>query len=113
MSFHWLAYALLQTSNQTVMSGTPYREVAIKPRSLVSDRRRSTPFVLVWLPRIIGHSLVNNSSTTNTLSACGIANIAFNDAMVLPYNANPGRMGFSERTALSVLRLVPDDHDAQ
>jgi hypothetical protein len=27
-----------------------------------------------------------------------IANIALNDAMILPYNANPGRMEFSERT---------------
>jgi hypothetical protein len=27
-----------------------------------------------------------------------IANIAVNDAMILPYNANPGRMEFSERT---------------
>jgi hypothetical protein len=28
-----------------------------------------------------------------------IANIALNDAMILPYDANPGRMEFSERTA--------------
>jgi hypothetical protein len=27
-----------------------------------------------------------------------IANIALNDAMILPYDANPGRMEFSERT---------------
>ena len=33
-----------------------------------------------------------------------IANIALNDAMILPYNANPGRMEFSERTG--VLRRV-------
>ena len=33
--------------------------------------------------------------------ACRIANIALNDAMILPYNANPGRMEFSERTGRS------------
>jgi len=27
-----------------------------------------------------------------------IANIAFNDATILPYNANPSRIEFSERT---------------
>jgi len=30
--------------------------------------------------------------------ACRIANIAINDAMILPYYANFGRMEFSERT---------------
>jgi len=35
---------------------------------------------------------------TNIPSACRIANIALNDAMILPYDANPGRMKFSERT---------------
>ena len=39
-----------------------------------------------------------NRSTTNIPSACRIANIALNDAMILPYDANPGRMEFSERT---------------
>jgi hypothetical protein len=34
-----------RTSNQTVMSDMPYREVAIKPRSIASDCTRSTPFV--------------------------------------------------------------------
>jgi hypothetical protein len=33
-------------------------------------------------------------------SARSIANIAPNDAMILPYDANPGRMEFSERTGL-------------
>jgi hypothetical protein len=28
----------------------------------------------------------------NIPSACRIANIAFNDAMILPYNANPSRI---------------------
>src|SRR5262249_15410155 len=41
-----------------------------------------------------------NRSTTNKPSACRIANIAFNDAMILAYDANPGRMEFSERTAM-------------
>src|ERR1017187_2697156 len=31
-------------------------------------------------------------------SACRIANIALNDAMILPHDANPHRMEFSERT---------------
>ena len=30
-------------------------------------------------------------------SACRITNIAQNDVMILPYDANPGRMEFSER----------------
>jgi hypothetical protein len=37
-------------------------------------------------------------SATNIPSACRIANIAFNDAMILSYDANLGRMEFSERT---------------
>jgi Protein of unknown function (DUF3489) len=39
-----------------------------------------------------------NRSATNIPSACRIANIALNDAMILPYGANLGRMEFSERT---------------
>jgi hypothetical protein len=35
---------------------------------------------------------------TNIPSACRIANIALNDAMILSYDANLGRMEFSERT---------------
>jgi hypothetical protein len=42
-----------------------------------------------------------NRSATNIPRAYGIANIALNDAMILPYNANPGRMEFSERTRVS------------
>jgi hypothetical protein len=30
--------------------------------------------------------------------ACRVANITLNDAMILPYDANPGRVEFSERT---------------
>src|SRR5215208_2685935 len=37
-------------------------------------------------------------SATNSPSACGIANIALNDAMILPHHANPRRMDFSETT---------------
>jgi hypothetical protein len=33
-----------------------------------------------------------NRSATNIPSACRIANISLNDAMILPYDANPGRM---------------------
>ena len=41
-------------------------------------------------------------STTNIPSACRIANIAINDAMILPYDANPARMEFSERTGRAI-----------
>jgi hypothetical protein len=34
----------------------------------------------------------------NMPSVYRITNIALNDAMILPYDANPGRMEFSERT---------------
>ena len=30
-------------------------------------------------------------------SECKTANIAQNDAMILPHDANPGRMGFSDK----------------
>ena len=43
-----------------------------------------------------------NRSTTNIPSACRIANIAINDAMILPYDANPARMEFSERTGRAI-----------
>jgi hypothetical protein len=38
-----------------------------------------------------------NMSATNIPSECKIATIALNDAMILPYDANPGRMEFSGR----------------
>jgi hypothetical protein len=38
-----------------------------------------------------------NMSAGNIPSACRIANIALNDAMILPYDATPSRMEFSER----------------
>jgi len=41
-----------------------------------------------------------NRSATNIPSACRIANIALNDAMILSYDANLGRMEFSERTVV-------------
>src|SRR5450830_179240 len=44
-----------------------------------------------------------NMSTTNIPSACRIANIDPNDAMILPHAANPGRMKFSERTSQRAL----------
>ena len=34
----------------------------------------------------------------NIPSACTIASIALNDGMILPYDANPSRMEFSEGT---------------
>ena len=38
------------------------------------------------------------TAATNIPSACRIANIVLNDAMILSHDANPGRMEFSERT---------------
>ena len=40
-----------------------------------------------------------NMSARNIPSACRIANIALNDAMILPYDATPSRMEFSQRTS--------------
>jgi hypothetical protein len=37
-------------------------------------------------------------ATVPQIAMFRIANIALNDAMLLPYDANPGRTGFSERT---------------
>jgi hypothetical protein len=37
-------------------------------------------------------------SAANIPSACRITNIDQNDAMILPYDANPRRMEFSEST---------------
>jgi len=39
-----------------------------------------------------------NKSATNIPSECRIANIDPNDAMILPHNANPDRIEFSEST---------------
>jgi hypothetical protein len=39
-----------------------------------------------------------NRSATSIPSACRIASITDKDAMILPYDANPCRMEFSERT---------------
>jgi hypothetical protein len=53
-----------------------------------------------------------NRSATNIPSACRIANIALNDAMILPYDTNPdGIFGKDRRieAAFSVaLHVVPD-----
>ena len=44
-----------------------------------------------------------NMSTTNITSACKIANIGPDDAMILSYDANPDRMEFSERTTVTII----------
>jgi hypothetical protein len=41
----------------------------------------------------------------NIPSACRIANVALIDAMILPYDANLGRMEFLERTGLALPRF--------
>jgi hypothetical protein len=48
-----------------------------------------------------------NRSATSFPNARRIANIAFNDAMILPYDANPRRMVFSERTGFAELPPEP------
>jgi hypothetical protein len=40
-------------------------------------------------------------SAANIPSACRTAIITFNDAMILSYDATPGRMEFSERTVVT------------
>jgi hypothetical protein len=45
-------------------------------------------------------------AATNIPSACRIANIARNAAMILPYDANPGRMKFSKRTGVALVYLT-------
>jgi hypothetical protein len=47
-----------------------------------------------------------NRSATNVPNACRIANIALNDATILPYGGNPGRMEFSERTTTRSARYI-------
>jgi hypothetical protein len=47
-----------------------------------------------------------NWSATNIPSACRIANIALNDAMILSYDANLGRMEFSEGTGVKIERGI-------
>jgi hypothetical protein len=48
-------------------------------------------------------------SAKNIPSARRIANIALNDAMILPYDANPDRMEFSERTGRTSMQMFMQD----
>ena len=43
--------------------------------------------------------IMNSWRSRRTKTGTRIANIALNDAMILPYDANPRRIRFSERTA--------------
>jgi hypothetical protein len=43
--------------------------------------------------------IIGTMSAINIPSACRIANINPNDAMILPHDANPARVTFSERTS--------------
>ena len=45
----------------------------------------------------------------NIPSAYWIANIDQNDAMILPHDANPRRMTFSERTGYIQLSEIPEN----
>jgi hypothetical protein len=47
-----------------------------------------------------------NKSATNIPSACKIANIALNDALILYYDANLGRMEFSEGTGNKMKNIL-------
>ena len=46
-----------------------------------------------------------NKSATNIPSECRIASIGPDDAMILPHDANPGRIKFSERTGRATVRV--------
>jgi hypothetical protein len=52
-----------------------------------------------------------NRSTSNVPSACRIANIGANHAMILPLEANPSRMEFSERTRRSKVSYVSSESE--
>ena len=56
--------------------------------------------------KLMAEKQILSFKATNIPSACRIANIALNGAMILPYNANLGRMAFSEGTAKSGYRLL-------
>jgi hypothetical protein len=45
-------------------------------------------------------------SATSIPSACRIVNIDSNDAMILPYDANPSRMEFSQKTSRHPARCL-------
>jgi hypothetical protein len=50
--------------------------------------------------QLLGFKRALNRSAANIPSMCRIANIALNDVVILPYDANPSRMEFSERTTV-------------
>ena len=68
-----------------------------------SKTRRRTPqgnAELMTEKKVLGFKLPPQleQSATNIPSACKTANIAQNDAMILSYDANLGRMEYSEGT---------------
>ena len=66
----------------------------------VSASNLKTMFLYTAAPLPNDDGNAQHRSATNIPSACRIANIALNDAMILPYGANLGRMEFSERTGV-------------
>jgi hypothetical protein len=46
-----------------------------------------------------------NKSATKIPSECKIASIDPDDAMILPHDANPGRIEFSETTGLATAQI--------
>ena len=78
-------------------SGHPYEQRAITAKkSKAGWYPPQSDVELMTQKQILGSSRLRdlNRSTTNNPSACRIANIAFNDAMILAYDANPGSMEF-------------------
>ena len=80
----------------------PYQQCPVNPAQ--PKTRRRTPLGDVELmteEKALGSSRHRglNKSATNMPSARRIAIIVLNNAMILSYDTNPGRMKFSERTA--------------
>jgi hypothetical protein len=68
--------------------------VLVKPATVVQWHRKGFRLYWRWRSR-------RPKSATNIPSECKIAIIGPNDTMILPHDANPGRIKFSERTAFA------------
>jgi hypothetical protein len=104
----WTRATTIGFSRRPGSQGHPYTGICLRRRSHRNSKLQGTP--TLSQAGNYGQSGLDtarstcrrhrdlNRSATNIPSAHRIANIALNDAMILPYDANPGRMEFSERT---------------
>jgi len=78
----------------------PYQQRTINPAQSKAGRRMPQCDGKLMAEKFSASGRLRNlnRSATNTPSACGIANIAINDAMILPYHANLDRLEFPEKT---------------